>query len=118
MEIAFWHLISSLNLHMTLSPLFKVISESIIFLNTTGTDLLPLLRSVYTAETSNPFGSLLFSASNEWTKTCSLPPVMMVSVLALTMEVSKDLMVTLSFSFTVSSNDLISRGRVVTSVQT
>ena len=42
---------------------------------------------------------------------------MMVSVLALTMEVSKGLMVTLSFSFTVSSNDRISRGQVVTSVQ-
>ena len=42
----------------------------------------------------------------------------MVSVLALTMEVSKGLMVTLSFSFTVSSNDLISRGQVVMSVQT
>ena len=70
------------------------------------------------AETSNPFGNLLFLASNEWTKTCSLPPVMMVSILALTVEVSKGLMMTLSFSFTVSSNDLISRGRIVTSVQT
>ena len=40
----------------------------------------------------------------------------MMSVLALTMEVFKGLMVTLSFSFTVSSNDLISRGQVVMSV--
>ena len=48
---------------------------------------------------------------------CNLPPVMMVSVLALTMEVSKGQMVTLSFSFTASSNDLISRGQVATSVQ-
>ena len=93
-----------------------MMSEPIIFLSTTGTDLLPLLRSVYMAETSNPFGNLLFLASNEWTKTCSLPPVMTVSILALTMEVSKGLMMTLSFSFTVSSNDLISRGQVVTSV--
>ena len=68
------------------------------------------------AETSNPFGNLLFLASNKWTKTCSLPPVMMVSILALTMEVSKGLMMTLSFSFTVSLNDLISRGQVVMSV--
>ena len=34
-------------------------------ISTTGMDLLPLLRSVYMAETSNPFGSLLFLASNK-----------------------------------------------------
>ena len=92
-------------------------SEAIIFLSTMGMDLLLLLRSVYMVDTSSPFGNLLFLASKEWTKMPNLPPVMMVSVLALTMEVSKDQMVTLSFSFTASSNNLISRGLVATSVQ-
>ena len=67
-------------------------------------------------DTSSPFGNLLFLASKEWTRICSQPPVMMVSVLALTMEVSNGQMVTLSFSLTASLNDLISRGLVVTSV--
>ena len=67
-------------------------------------------------DTSNPFGNLLFLASREWTRTCSQPPVMMVSVLALTMEVSNGWMVTLSFSLTASLNDLISRGLVAMSV--
>ena len=102
--------------HVTLPPLFEVMSEPVIFLSTTGTDLLPLLRSVYMVDISSPFGNLLFLASKEWTKTCNLPPVMMVSVFALTMEVSNGQMVTLSFSFTASSNDLISRGWVVMSV--
>ena len=60
-------------------------SEAVIFLSTTGTDLLPHLRSVYTVDTSSPFGNLLFLASKEWTRMCSWPPVMMASVLALTM---------------------------------
>ena len=50
---------------MTLSPLFRVMSEPVIFLSTTGMDLLPLLRSVYMADTSSPFGNLLFLASKE-----------------------------------------------------
>ena len=82
-----------------------------------STDLLPHLRSaVHHRHFQSIWQFIVFWHPKNETKTCNLPPVMMVSVLALAMEVSNGWMVTLSSNLTASSNDLISRGLVAMSV--